>query len=232
MKNRSRLYVCLFLFVKSGCQCDCRLRSRHRYNSSLLTASGFYQRLSGLWVLLPSSPLCISVGLGILSLFYDYHDCLHRGGTWTTVLIVNIKVFAHKPKLHWPALLWFLSTIVSDIMITVVLVITLVSMLSVIISKITKCTEYKNKRKTGYTATDDVISNIIRSELRLLDWWKDLDCFTFQRLFRQVCWRMLLIFHVLTSPSDAMLVAPCLQLAMSSFSWVSIPLLLTRFACW
>lgn len=92
------------------------------------------------------------------------------GGAWTTVLIVKVKVFARKPELHWPALLWFLSAVVSDVMITVVLVITLVSMLSVIVSKITKCAEYKNKRKTGYTATDDVISKIIRGELRLLDW--------------------------------------------------------------
>ncbi|KIJ91769.1 hypothetical protein K443DRAFT_126157 [Laccaria amethystina LaAM-08-1] len=74
------------------------------------------------------------------------------GGTWTTVLIVKVKVFARKPELHWPALLWFLSAVVSDVMITVVLVITL----------ITQCAEYKHKRKTGYTASDDVISKIIR----------------------------------------------------------------------
>ncbi|EDR08944.1 uncharacterized protein LACBIDRAFT_296562 [Laccaria bicolor S238N-H82] len=70
------------------------------------------------------------------------------GGTWTTVLIVKVKVFARKPELHWPALLWFLSAVVSDVMITVVLVITL------------------NKRKTGFTATDDVISKIIRTTVQ------------------------------------------------------------------
>lgn len=70
------------------------------------------------------------------------------GGTWTTVLIVKVKVFARKPELHWPALLWFLSAVVSDVMITVVLVITL------------------NKRKTGFTATDDVVSKIIRTTVQ------------------------------------------------------------------
>lgn len=154
-------------------------------------------------MLLPSSPLCLSVWLGILSRFMIIMIGFSGGGAWTTVLILKVKVFARKPELHWPALLWFLSAVVSDVMITVVLVITLVSMLSVIVSKITKCAEYKNKRKTGYTATDDVISKIIRGELRLLDWWEGLDCLSSQRLFRRACWRMLLIFHVLTSPSEA-----------------------------
>jgi hypothetical protein len=45
---------------------------------------------------------------------------------------VEIKVFARKPELHLPALVWFLSAVVSDVMITVVFVITLVSIVSVI----------------------------------------------------------------------------------------------------
>ncbi|KAH9482228.1 hypothetical protein JR316_0004325 [Psilocybe cubensis] len=66
------------------------------------------------------------------------------GGTYTTVLIVKIKLFARKPELHWPALVWFLSACVADIMITAVLVISL------------------SKRKTGFVATDDAVSKIIR----------------------------------------------------------------------
>lgn len=46
---------------------------------------------------------------------------------WTTVRIVQIKVFAKKPELHWPALVWFLAACVSDILITVILVLSLVS---------------------------------------------------------------------------------------------------------
>ncbi|KAF5324081.1 hypothetical protein D9619_011225 [Psilocybe cf. subviscida] len=66
------------------------------------------------------------------------------GGTWTTVMIIKLKLFALKPKLHWPALVWFLAACVSDILITVVLALSL------------------SKRKTGFVATDDAISKIIR----------------------------------------------------------------------
>ncbi|KIM37992.1 hypothetical protein M413DRAFT_448037 [Hebeloma cylindrosporum] len=66
------------------------------------------------------------------------------GGAWTTALIVKIKLFARKPELHWPALVWFLSACIADVLITVVLVTTL------------------SKRKTGFVATDDAISKIIR----------------------------------------------------------------------
>ncbi|KAF5327055.1 hypothetical protein D9619_005009 [Psilocybe cf. subviscida] len=66
------------------------------------------------------------------------------GGTWTTALIVKIKLFSRKPELHWPALVWFISACLADIMITTVLVMNL------------------SKRKTGFIATDDAISKIIR----------------------------------------------------------------------
>ncbi|KAF8914426.1 hypothetical protein CPB84DRAFT_1759235 [Gymnopilus junonius] len=66
------------------------------------------------------------------------------GGTYTTALIIKIKLFARKPELHWPALVWFLSATVADVMITAVLVMTL------------------SRRKTGFVATDDAISKIIR----------------------------------------------------------------------
>lgn len=49
------------------------------------------------------------------------------GGVWTTVLIIKVKLFARKPELHWSALVWFLSACIADILITVALVITLVS---------------------------------------------------------------------------------------------------------
>ncbi|PFH47888.1 hypothetical protein AMATHDRAFT_66568 [Amanita thiersii Skay4041] len=66
------------------------------------------------------------------------------GGLWTTILIALLRLFARKPELHWPALLWFLASCISDILITGVLVISL------------------SKRKTGFVATDDAISKIIR----------------------------------------------------------------------
>ncbi|PPQ89802.1 hypothetical protein CVT25_007407 [Psilocybe cyanescens] len=62
------------------------------------------------------------------------------GGTYTTVLIVKLKLFSRKPELHWPALVWFLSACIADILITAVL----------------------SKRKTGFVATDDAVSKIIR----------------------------------------------------------------------
>jgi len=66
------------------------------------------------------------------------------GGIWTAVRVIQIKVFARKPELHTPALTWFLSSCVADIVITISLVISL------------------SKRRTGFVATDDAISKIIR----------------------------------------------------------------------
>ncbi|PPR03729.1 hypothetical protein CVT24_007377 [Panaeolus cyanescens] len=66
------------------------------------------------------------------------------GGVWTTVRLVQVRLFSRKPELHWPALVWFLAACISDVLITLVLVFTL------------------SKRKTGFVATDDAISKIIR----------------------------------------------------------------------
>ncbi|KXN86822.1 hypothetical protein AN958_09558 [Leucoagaricus sp. SymC.cos] len=66
------------------------------------------------------------------------------GGLWTTILITIIKLFKRKPELHWPALMWFLSATIADVLITITLVINL------------------SRRKTGFAATDDAISKIIR----------------------------------------------------------------------
>ncbi|KAF9562505.1 hypothetical protein CPC08DRAFT_663152 [Agrocybe pediades] len=66
------------------------------------------------------------------------------GGIWTTVLIIKVQEFARKPELHWPALVWFISACAADVLITGVLVVAL------------------TKRKTGFVATDDVVSKIIR----------------------------------------------------------------------
>jgi hypothetical protein len=41
-------------------------------------------------------------------------------------MVVKLKLFARKPELHLPALVWFLSSCVADILITVFLVISLV----------------------------------------------------------------------------------------------------------
>ncbi|KAF8328002.1 hypothetical protein F5887DRAFT_1009489 [Amanita rubescens] len=66
------------------------------------------------------------------------------GGIWTTVKVAIIRLFILKPELHPPALVWFLASCISDVCITAVLVISL------------------SKRKTGFAATDDAISKIIR----------------------------------------------------------------------
>jgi hypothetical protein len=66
------------------------------------------------------------------------------GGIWTTYGVIHVRLFIRKPELHTPALIWFLTACAADVLITVVLVIAL------------------NKKKTGFVATDDVISKIIR----------------------------------------------------------------------
>ncbi|KAJ7348860.1 hypothetical protein DFH08DRAFT_807460 [Mycena albidolilacea] len=66
------------------------------------------------------------------------------GGVWTAVMVRLVKTFANKPKLHNPALLWFLSSCVTDALITISLVVTLL------------------KRKTGFSGTDSVIDKINR----------------------------------------------------------------------
>ncbi|RDB17462.1 hypothetical protein Hypma_001621 [Hypsizygus marmoreus] len=66
------------------------------------------------------------------------------GGIWTGVKLAIIKDFIRKPELHIPALVWFLSSCISDVLITGSLVFSL------------------SRRRTGYVATDDAISKIIR----------------------------------------------------------------------
>ncbi|EKM82062.1 hypothetical protein AGABI1DRAFT_112209 [Agaricus bisporus var. burnettii JB137-S8] len=80
----------------------------------------------------------IAIVISILSLVS------FAGGLWTTIKIIIIKSFSRKPELHWSALVWFLAATVADVLITVTLVINL------------------SKRKTGFSATDDAISKIIR----------------------------------------------------------------------
>ncbi|KAJ7611772.1 hypothetical protein FB45DRAFT_316606 [Roridomyces roridus] len=70
------------------------------------------------------------------------------GGVWTAVMIRIVKTFANKPKLHDSALLWFLSSCVADLLITVSLVFSL------------------TKRKTGFSGTDSVIDKIIRMTIQ------------------------------------------------------------------
>jgi hypothetical protein len=94
------------------------------------------------------------------------------GGVWTTVKIVIIKSFSRKPELHTSALVWFLAACVADVLITVTLVANLVSITGatdlVIPSNFTSThhrIDYhsQSRRKTGFSATDDAISKIIRS---------------------------------------------------------------------
>ncbi|RDB17466.1 hypothetical protein Hypma_001629 [Hypsizygus marmoreus] len=71
-------------------------------------------------------------------------DLSLAGGIWTGVRIAVIKLFIRKPELHTPALMWFMSSCVADVLITASLVISL------------------SKRRTGFGTTDDAISKIIR----------------------------------------------------------------------
>ncbi|KAJ7107244.1 hypothetical protein C8R43DRAFT_1140339 [Mycena crocata] len=70
------------------------------------------------------------------------------GGVWTAAMIRIVKTFANKPKLHNSALLWFLTSAVADLLITISLVISL------------------SKRKTGFSGTDSVIDKIIRMTIQ------------------------------------------------------------------
>ncbi|KAJ7215319.1 hypothetical protein B0H12DRAFT_1242004 [Mycena haematopus] len=70
------------------------------------------------------------------------------GGVWTAVMIRVVRTFANKPKLHNSALLWFLSSCVADVLITISLVFTL------------------SKRKTGFAGTDSVIDRIVRMTIQ------------------------------------------------------------------
>ncbi|KAJ7655500.1 hypothetical protein B0H17DRAFT_1213966 [Mycena rosella] len=70
------------------------------------------------------------------------------GGIWTAAMIHIVQTFANKAKLHNSALVWFLSSCVADILITISLVISL------------------TRRKTGFSGTDSVIDKIIRMTIQ------------------------------------------------------------------
>ncbi|KAG7088948.1 hypothetical protein E1B28_012893 [Marasmius oreades] len=70
------------------------------------------------------------------------------GGIWTGVMVGVVKTFARKPELHTPALVWFLTSCVADVIITATLVRSL------------------SGRKTGFVATDSVIDKIIRTTVQ------------------------------------------------------------------
>ncbi|KAK1233527.1 hypothetical protein PQX77_003338 [Marasmius sp. AFHP31] len=84
----------------------------------------------------------ISAIIGLLALT----SC--AGGIWTGVKVGVIKTFIRKPELHTSALVWFLTSCVADVLITVSLVRSL------------------SQRKTGFTATDSVIDKIIRTTVQ------------------------------------------------------------------
>ncbi|CAK5271666.1 unnamed protein product [Mycena citricolor] len=70
------------------------------------------------------------------------------GGIWTTAEIQILRLFAKKPLLHLPALVWFLTSCVADLLITVTLVVSL------------------SRKKTGFAATDSVLDKIIRMTIQ------------------------------------------------------------------
>ncbi|KAL0573854.1 hypothetical protein V5O48_008095 [Marasmius crinis-equi] len=92
------------------------------------------QRVTGIWWI----PLIIAI-LALAS-------C--AGGIWTGIMVGVIKTFARKPELHTPALVWFLTSCVADILITTTLVRSL------------------SQRKTGFVVTDSVIDKIIRTTVQ------------------------------------------------------------------
>jgi len=79
-------------------------------------------------------PLLICV-LGLVSL---------GGSVWTTYSIAEFKLFARKPELHNPALVWLLSASAADVLLTASLVRALY------------------RKKTGFKLMDSVINKIIR----------------------------------------------------------------------
>ncbi|KAJ7635791.1 hypothetical protein DFH06DRAFT_1220420 [Mycena polygramma] len=86
--------------------------------------------------------LCIPV---IISVFAVVS---FAGGVWTATMVQVLKLFAKKPMLHNPALVWFLAACVADVLITISLVWTL------------------RKKKTGFAATDSVVDKIIRTTIQ------------------------------------------------------------------
>ncbi|KAE9398706.1 hypothetical protein BT96DRAFT_920684 [Gymnopus androsaceus JB14] len=78
---------------------------------------------------------CVVVALALAS---------SAGGFITGVKVAILKLFIKKPELHWPALLWLLTSCVADLLITVTLVRSL------------------SQRKTGFVVTDTVVDKIIR----------------------------------------------------------------------
>jgi hypothetical protein len=88
------------------------------------------------------------------------------GGVWTSVKIVMVKVFARKPELHPPALLWFSASCVVDVLITASLVRSLVRLPPDCRKCVNEIT-IQSQRKTGFTDTDGAIDRIIRSEVTI-----------------------------------------------------------------
>ena len=64
--------------------------------------------------------------LPIISFDYIQLDCQTGAGVWTAVKIVVVKLFSLKYLLVSPAMVWFLTSCVADLLITVTLVIYLV----------------------------------------------------------------------------------------------------------
>ena len=40
------------------------------------------------------------------------------GGIWLGVTVINIRLFSRKPELHWPALVWLISSAIADVTLT------------------------------------------------------------------------------------------------------------------
>ncbi|KAJ7060519.1 hypothetical protein C8F01DRAFT_1142959 [Mycena amicta] len=124
------------------------------------------QQLTNFPIVFPTEPLMVVLISTPIQIFFAWriHTITHlssvpiiisifalaslAGGLWTTAKVAIIREFAKKPLLHAPALLWFLSSAVADVLITVSLVLTL------------------SHRKTGFVATDSVIDKIIRTTIQ------------------------------------------------------------------
>lgn len=140
------------------------------------------------------------------------------GGLWTTIKISIIKLFSRKPELHLSALVWFLSATVADVLITGTLVINLVCA-KLWVKICANVHDSQSRRKTGFSATDDAISRIIRSGSSLNLCTNMTHC-SKQWRSRLGCWREFwaatwITFVFLLCP------VPSLLLAMWSSLWVS-----------
>lgn len=74
--------------------------------------------------------ICILAVISLGICIYSQKACTNvpsGGGIWLTIAVTEIRRFARKPELHWPALTWLLASAIADVLITASLTFSLVS---------------------------------------------------------------------------------------------------------